>query len=229
MTVGEFTSDIKNSVRALTKDDRVSSRYIHSLSKGYTNYVLAQRNLSDILRDVSIFTEIPCVEMVRVKSDICDIAEFRKCDKVMKSHCKLPELYNSTIGPLIVSVTNMTGDVEYDRLRTPADYTNAKKRKFQTSSQYFYIQNDYLYLVNSTNERVSITGLFSDELDAKKFSACDDSIGECESVLDYKIIIPNKYISTVRDQVVQHLLKSFKVIPVDELPNLDTNQKSQQQ
>lgn len=226
MTVGEFVSDVKNSVRALTKDDRISKRYIHSLSKDYTSYLLSQRNLSDILRDTSIFTEVTCVEMVRVKSDVCDIAEFRKCDKVMKSHCKLPELYNSTIGPLIISVTNITGEVEYQPLRTPADYSNSKKRKFQTASKYFYISNGYLYLLGSTSERVTVNALFSDSLQAKRFSACDDSIGVCDSALDQKIVIPNKYISTVKDQVLQHLLKSFKVIPVDELPNLDTNQKT---
>lgn len=226
MTVGEFISDIKNSVRAQTKDDRISSRYIHNLAKDYTNYILSQRPLSDVLRDSSIFTEIPCVEMVRVMADVCDIAEFRKCNKVMKSHCKLPDLYNSTIGPLITSVTNITGEVEYKALRSPADYVKAQKRKFQTATKYFYISNGYLYILGSTPERVSVNGLFSDELESLKFSACNEDIGECESVYEYKMIIPNKYISTVKDQVVQHILRSRKQLPADELANLDNNAKS---
>lgn len=226
MTVGEFISDVKNSVRALTKDDRISGRYIHSLSKDYTSYLIANRPLSDVLRDTSIFTEITCVQMDRVRADICDIAEFRKCNKVMKSHCKLPELYNSSIGPLVTSVTNMTGEVTYQQLRSPADYTNAQKRKFQNTTHYYYILNRDLYVVGSTPERVSIGGLFVDELQALKFSECRDDIGECDSVLDYKIIIPNKYLSTVKEQVTQHILNTRKRIPADELPNLDSNAKT---
>lgn len=226
MTVGDFISDVKNSIRAQTKDDRVSSRYIHSLAKDYASYLLAQRNLSDVLRDSSIFTEITCVEMEHVKADVCDIAEFRKCTKVMKSKCKLPKFYNSVIGPLIISVTNITGETSYEQLRSPADYANSLKRKFQTTTKYFYISNGYLYLLNSTNERVSVNGLFSDELEALQFSACNEDIGECESALDYKLIIPNKYISTVKDQVIQHILKSRKQIASDENPDLNNNNKS---
>jgi len=230
MTVGEFISDVKNSVRALTKDDRISGRYIHSLSKDFTSYLIANRPLSDVLRDSSIFTEITCVQMDRVRADICDIAEFRKCNKVMKSHCKLPELYNSSIGPLVTSVMNITGDVTYQHLRSPADYTNAQKRKFQTATRYWYISNGYLYLLGSTSERVTVSGLFLDELEALKFSECSDKEeSECDSVLDYKIVIPNKYLSTVKEQTIQHILNTRKRIPADELSNLDSNTKTNQQ
>ena len=79
-------------------------------------------------------------------------------------------------------------------------------------------------VVGSTPERISITALFEDQLEAEQFSACS-GVDSCESALDYKIIIPNKYISTVKDQVVQHLIKT-KNIPADENPDLDSNQKT---
>lgn len=226
MTVGEFISDVKNSVKAITKDDRISSRYIHSLGKDYTSYILSQRKTSDAYRDSTIFTEITCVEMIRIKSDVCDIAEFRKCDKIMRSKCKLPDLFNSVDGPVIIAVNNITGEIEYQKLRTPADYKLQQKRKFVLATNYYYISNGYLYIVGSTPERISIIGLFSDEFEAKKFSACNDEITECSDVFDSKMIIPNKYISTVKDQVIQHIVSTNKSIPTDELPDLDSNQKT---
>lgn len=230
ITVGEFISDVKNTVKANTKDDRISSRYIHRLAKDYTSYLLSQRNLSDIMRDFSIFTEITCVEMVQVRADICDIAEFRKCDLVMKSKCKLPELFNSLIGPMVISVTNMTGEVEYEHLRSPSDLTNARKRKFNTTTKYWYILNRDLYIVGATPARVSIVGLFADELEAIQASSCNskEELDECESAYDYKMVIPNKFISTVKDQVIQRIL-TRKQIPGDELPNLDSNIKTNAQ
>ena len=229
MTVGEFVSDVKNSIRALDKDSRVSSRYIHSLAQNYTDYLLSQRPLSDAMRDSSIFTEVTCVEMERIKSDKCAVVEFRKCDKIMRTKCKLPQLYNSKVGQILISVLNITGDVEYEQLRSPADYTNTKKRKFPLAKKYYYISNENLYILGTTSELISITGLFADELEALKFSSCsEESVGECSSALDYRMIIPNKYISTVKDQVIQHILTTRQAIPEDELSNLDSNQKTRQ-
>jgi hypothetical protein len=225
MTVGQFISDVKNSVQAIRKDDRISNKYIHSLARDYTSFILSQRQLRDVFRDSTIFTEVTCVEMNRVRADKCDIAEFRKCDMVMKSECKLPNIFNSSIGPIIIAVSNITGETQYQQLRTAADYKNQQKRKFQTATNYYYLANGFLYVVGSTPERISITALFEDQLEAEQFSACS-GVDSCESALDYKIIIPNKYISTVKDQVVQHLIKTRKNIPADENSDLDSNQKT---
>lgn len=225
MTVGEFISDVKNSVKALTKDDRLSNKYIHSLAKDYTSYLLSQRSLRDVFRDSTIFTEVTCVGMERIRADKCDIAEFRKCDKLMKSTCEMPSIFNSSIGPIVIAVYNITGDIEYQALRTPADYKKQQKRKFQNATNYYYLANNHLYVVGSTPERVSIIALFEDEFEAQTFSECSN-VTECESALDYKIIIPNKYVSTVKDQVVQHIGTTNRAIMEDERPDLDSNQKT---
>ena len=78
MTIYQFISDVSNSIQAINKDDRVSDRYIYSLAKDYTSYILSQRPLRDVFRDSSIFTEVTCVEMERIRADKCEIAEFRK-------------------------------------------------------------------------------------------------------------------------------------------------------
>ena len=69
MTVGEFISDVKNSVQAIRKDDRISNKFIHSLARDYTSYLLSQRQLRDVFRDSTIFTEVTCVEMNRIRAD----------------------------------------------------------------------------------------------------------------------------------------------------------------
>lgn len=225
MLVGEFISDVSNSVKALTKDDRISPRYIHSLAKHYTSYLLSQRKLSDVFRESSIFSDIPCVEMIPIRSDKCDIAEFRKCDKLMRSKCKLPAIFSSSIGQVIISVMNINGSTEYQRLRTPADYSQQRKRRFQKATKYYYINNDYIYIVGSTPERITINALFEDQREAESFSSCADPKDKCKSVYDYKIVIPGKYISTVKDQTIEHILKTRRQIVEDDDPNLATNDK----
>lgn len=225
MTVGEFISDVLNAGKGLNKDDRISSRYIHSMAKDYTSYLLSQRPLKDVFRDSTIFTEVNCIAMDRVRSDKCEIAEFRKCDKIMKSNCKLPNIFNSSIGPIVISVTNITGETEYQRLRSVADYKKQQLRKFQNATHYYYIANGYLYIVGSTPEIISINALFEDKKQAEQFSECGETSDPCSSVLDYDIVIPNKYVSTVKDQVIAHIASIYKALPEDENSDLDSNQK----
>jgi len=225
MTIYQFISDVSNSIQAINKDDRVSDRYIYSLAKDYTSYLLSQRPLRDVFRDSSIFTEVTCVEMERIRADKCEIAEFRKCDKVMRTTCKLPDIFNSSIGPIIISVSNITGETEYQRLRTLADFKMQQKRKFQNATSYFYLANGYLYVVGSTPEIVSINALFTDKLEAESFTECGNKVDACATPYDFDIVIPNKYISTVKDQVVKHITTTYKAIPPDENSDLDSNQK----
>lgn len=223
MKNGEFVSEVKADLQALNKDQHVSASYILQKGRGYVEYLLGQRATSDIFRDDSIFKELRCFEMSKVRKHKCDIVEFRNCDNVMKSKLKLPNLYNSRIGTIVVSVTNIDGSIEYTRLRQLSDYKSQQKRKFGQHFKYYYISDGYLYLVNSTEVIVNIVALFSDESELDKKSKCATE-DPCKTILDYEFICPEKYISQVKDQTVQNLLNGHKRVPIDENPNLNATQ-----
>lgn len=226
---GDFVSEIRNHLKANNKDDYVSARYILSVGYSYVSYLINNRRLSETLRDLDAFTFVPCLEMERVKSYKCDIAEFKTCDKIMKSKCQLPDIIQSKLGYLVESVTNIDHTEEYYQLRSAADYTIKKKRKFANNFKYFYVSSDrHLYLLNTTSEIVNINALFLEEEAAKCLSDCDDDCDDCKSKLDDKFICPERFKSTVRDQTLQKLLNRVQV-PRDEKPDLDENQKTNAQ
>lgn len=224
-TKGDFVSEVRNHLKALNKDDYISARFILSTGMTFVQYLINNRPLWKVMRDLNAFTFVPCVELKRVKSHKCDIAEFRTCDKIMRTKTKIPEILNASGGFIIESITNMDNSEEYHPLRSPKDFKNSKKRQFGNSLKYYYFSNGYLYILNSTTELVNINALFLNENEAMALAECEDEHDDCKSALEDKFICPEEYKSTVRDQTVQLLLGGHRNIPEDENPDLDSNQK----
>lgn len=221
----DFVSEVKNHLKANNKDDRTSSRYILSVAYSYVEYLINTRPLSKVFRDLSTFTYVPCVEMEKVSSVKCDVAEFRTCKKIMRSKKEIPAIFNAKSGYIIESITNIDNSEEYHYLRSPKDYTQTSKRKFGKIKKYFYIADNYLYILNTQSEIVNINALFFNEKEAKCLSDCEEC-NECQFPLDNKFVCPKELISTVRDQTVNIILTGRRSISADENPDLDENQKT---
>lgn len=224
-TNGDFVSEIRNHLKALNKDDQVSARYILSIAYSYIEYLINTRPLSKTFRDNSVFTVAECVPLKRVDSKSCDIIEFRLCEKIMKSVHPLPKILTANSGFIVDSVLSLDGGVHYEPLRSLKDYKNTIKRPFGNKFKYYYIDgSNYIYLLNSTSERIDINALFTDEDEVKQISDCVES-DECFSKLDNKFVCPKEFLSTVRDQTLQVILGGNKQIVQDENPNMDNNVK----
>jgi hypothetical protein len=227
MTNGEFCSEVRNHLRLLNKDDRLSARYILSTAYTFVDYIINARPLSTIMRDLSVFKTAECVPMERVDyvTCHCPCVEFRTCDKLMKSKKKVPKMFVNSLGFIIESVSNIDVSEIYLPLRNPSDYTKSKKRQFGNKFKYYYIHDDYLYLLNTTAEIVTMNAMFVDEQEVDCFSDCQEC-DDCRSKLELKFICPKEHLSTVRDQVLQTIGGINKSIVEDENPNLDGNSKT---
>lgn len=226
MTHAELISEVKGDLRAKNIDQHISGRFILRKAKGYAQDLISKRDHAKLFRDDSLFSEVKCFEMERIDSYKCPVVEFRICDKIMKSKKKLPKLFNSTVGTIIISVTNINGDVEYERLRSAADYKNTQKRAFGKHFKYYYVSEEYLYLLNSTNEIVNVVGLFSDEKEVNDASECSDC-DECQSALEYEFKCPDKYEREVIDRTIMNLFNFYKRVVPDENPDGDEHQKTE--
>jgi hypothetical protein len=225
-TEAQFVSDVRVPVNANKRDMRISAQYIHSVAKDVTRSLIVKRPSREFMRDTTIQTEIDCVEMERILSDKCDLVEFRKCEKVMRSKCKLPQVYvlNKT-GPGIIDVRNINGTRDYDPIRNLADFALEQQREFGSKAPKYYLSGGYLYVVGATPELVSVTALFADALEAKLFSSCS-TVTNCESALEQKIMIPGGYIDDVKTQVISIISGVKRAIPEDENSNMDSNQNT---
>lgn len=220
MTKGEFVSRVVNGLNALNKDSRVSRRYIlHVGTNIVKDFVAKKLTEGLLLKDLDIITNISCLEMVCEDTISCDIIEFKRCESLMKSKCKLPELFGSSFGASIISVTSIDDLTEFKpttlkQYRRNLDRVNYYDDEFKE----FYVKDNYLYLPNSNALRVNVELI---TLYPELIRACGEEQNDCIDVYESKFIVPSKIVDNVVKATIQEIAFK-KQIPIDENPNLDS-------
>lgn len=230
VTNGEIISRIANGLKALTKDSYISGRYIVNIARTKAKFLMSQKwDELSLNKEDDIIKSVPCFRLQRIKSKDCGIVEFRLCDKLMKSCCKLPEVISGKKGPSILSVLSVDGGLSY-RYITPRQYSDIKRRKYKSGSQgYFYIKDDYLYLPDSLNEVVDMELITTDKDEADSVSECIDSSDietGCKSKLESDFVCPDRFLELVIRDTIQEVGNFYRTSTKDENPNLDEHQKT---
>lgn len=227
ITKGQFVSRIRNSIRGLTKDDHISSRYILQVgvqnAKFYIKQLVDNMNLGAIR---PLYNTIECFPMQEIDPVKCGVREFRRCSNLMVSKDKLPDLAYSKYGAIIVSVTNVDDTVFFDKT-TILKYKNDKNRYSIgiKPKKVFYEMNGRLYIPDSTIKSVNVTllTLSPEEIDEK--SECSDNC-ECKSVWEHDFICPENYLKIVSEETENIILGKYKRVTIDENPNMNEHEKS---
>lgn len=226
MTYGQATSRVINSLNSLTKDMRISKRYVLSVLKEVGAFLLSQKILDKTLyRETELFKWIRCVEMKSDDIVKCPIVEFRRCDSVMRSKKKLPKIVGSRYGYAILSVTTIDGSRKLS-FTTLSEYTNMIRRRNYKKfiGTRYYISDGYLYIPDSEIEVVDLLLLTLDE-DYEDCSSCSEK-PNCQSVWDTELPLPDKFGNVVLNETIKEVAMRLN-IRQDVNGNLDPNILSQ--
>ena len=222
MNNSEFTSRVLNGLNALSKDDRISRRYVLHVGKQKSMFYISQKlNDRSLFREDNIYTTLNCFELERIESVKCDIIEFRKCKSVMKSKKKLPKLIYNRYGNTLKEVTTVDDEKEF-KPTIPSQFRRDKNRVSTTDYIEYYVKDGYLYLLDTEIEIVNLYLLTVDLDVVDNVSAC--STPGCKSLWDYDFVVPDKLEELVIAETVKEISMK-KQIPADENPNLNNNEK----
>lgn len=229
MTNGDFVARVVNGLRALNKDEHISKRYILKIGQNKSKFYISQKLLDKTLfRESNLFRTIDCFRLTEEETIKCGIHEFMRCDSLMKSKKKIPGLIYSRLGASIISITSLNGDTEYLPISLKG-YVNSRNRPNvkKLNIKYYYVQDNILYLPDSTTEYVTITYIPFDESEVDSVSECggESSHDPCKSIWDYNFKVPDKLSEQVVTETIQEV-SMVRKIAADELPNLDSNQKT---
>lgn len=219
LTEGKLADRILNTLRRTFKDRHTSRRFVLNIAKEKMKFFLAQK-LSDITlyREENIYTTIPCLEMEEITSVNCPIVEFRRCNIIMRSKKKLPELIFSKYGDSIRLVSNVDDSERIDKT-TPVKYINDSKRQGNNNNKpaYYVREDGHLYIVNKYIEVVNVQPLTLYRAEARKASCeeCD----ECMSPLDFEFVGSDKLQELVVQETLKELIGTYLQIPPDPNPN----------
>jgi hypothetical protein len=230
ITNNEFASRVQNNLKGLTKDGRISKRFILNIAQTKARFLLAQKlDEKTLFREEGIISHVTCFKMKPVNVRDCDIFEFRLCENLMVSCDKIPEGLFGKNGSGIITVSSVDGLKMYDYI-SPRQYSNLTHRLKYISKDkgFYYIKDGYLYLPNSTNELVDISMIALKKWEAEESCGCEDKDkgDNCKSYLDMEFVCPDRFLDLVQRDTLQELASIYRTSISDENPNLDENIKS---
>lgn len=223
-TFRELISNVRGMHKLFSGDSRMSNRLIASEIK-IASLLLIKRdlNLRKLWATDTIFTTIPCLEMIEVSvTECCDF-----CDPctVARSKHKLPPISEGNYQYVIqgvYTINAMSGKGKKLKEITVNRYQNLLKLPIIKNEEYFWISNDYLYVNNPFLKAVRLVAFFEDDV-PNEILYPQDGVGcplppvddYCKNPLDKKLTLPGYLEKQTLDLVTQKLLNTYFRIKTD--------------
>lgn len=203
MTIGEAISRVRNQIKSVKQDSRLTNRFLYSMIMKHARFFMhRQDNLNRIMKYNSVFQTINAFDLIDV-----DVAE-AECHcintgcKIKRTREKLPKMIEGYYGPLVRSVTSV--DMSKQIIPTfPITFKQISKQstfKYNNKKYYWYL-NGYLYFPNIDWDAVRIEGVFEGDISYLNCETNDD----CLFVQDRLINVPEFLFSEIEQLVIRDL------------------------
>ena len=222
-TLRKLVSDVRSMHKLLSTDTLITDRAIASEVKNSSLLLIKREtNLRKLWATDTLFTTIPCLEMVEVPiSECCDFVD--PCT-VSRSRYKLPRIAEGNYQYIIqgvYSINAMSGRGTKFKEITINRYVNLLKLPIIKNETYYWIMNGYLYASNPLLQTVRISALFETDIPNEiMFPECDCGIKYtdeewCKNPLDKPYAVPGYLEKQVLELTSQKLLNTYFRIKTD--------------
>lgn len=209
MTISELISQVRNGLKTLNADSRMTDKFIWSIINKHARWLIKREgNKVGALYSMDyLFQTLKCVlvEEVPTIDDACGVKN--RCT-VFRTKIKLPKLYEGSDGAIIKSVFTIDGSQEFSQISVQEymrKLENPHTVKYD-KAKYFFFNNGYLYFPKSSIRMVMIKGYFEDEINGKSLCECGDCIEEtCSSKLEEQFRVPDYLMGELMNQVLNEL------------------------
>lgn len=222
-TLRKLVSDVRSMHKLLSTDSLITDRVIASEVKNNSLLLIKREtNLRKLWATDTLFTTLPCLEMVEVPiSECCDYVD--PCS-IGRSKFKLPRIAEGNYQYIIqgvYSINAMSGQGKKLKEITVNRYINLLKLPVIKKEEYFWIQNEYLYVNNPLLKAIRISALFENDVPNELlYPECccgEDIITEdyCKNPLDKPYALPGYLQSQVLELTTKKLLSTYFAIKTD--------------
>ena len=165
-TLRKLVSDVRASHKMLSTDSLITDRAIASeIRNNSILLVKRETNLRKLWATDTLFTTIPCLEMVQVPiSECCDYQD--PCT-VARTKYKLPRISEGNYQYLIqgvYSINAMSGQGKKLKEITINRYLNLLKLPIIKNQEYYWIVNNYLYVNNPLLQAIRFAACFEEDV-----------------------------------------------------------------
>ena len=218
-----LVSDVRSTHKLLSTDSMITDRAIASEINN-NNLLLSKRetNLRKLWATDTLFTTIPCLEMIEVPiSECCEYAD--PCT-ISRTKLKIPKIAEGNYQYVIqgvYSINAMSGKGKKLKEITVNRYMNLLKLPIIKKEDYFWISNDYLYVTNPDIQAIRLVAMF-ETMPTNDFLYPDCCCGVdvtnenfCMNPLDREYGIPGYLKTQVLDLTSKKLLGTYFNIKSD--------------
>lgn len=223
-TLRKLVSDVRSMHKLLSTDNLITDRVVASEIKNNTLLLVKREtNLRKLWATDTLFTTIPCLELVEVPiSECCDYVD--PCT-VARTKFKLPRICEGNYQYIIqgvYSINAMSGQGKKLKEITINRYINLLKLPIIKNEQYYWISNGYLYVNNPLLQAVRIAAFFEEDVPNEIMFAeccCSDNINleeYCKNPLDKEYGCPGYLEKQVLELTSQKLLSTYFRLKTDQ-------------
>jgi len=223
-TLRKLVSDVRSLHKMLSTDNLITDRVIASEIRNNTLLLVKREtNLRKLWATNTLFTTIPCLEMVEVPvSECCNYVD--SC-MIGRSRYKLPRISEGNYQYVIqgvYSINAMGGVGTKFKEITVNRYVNLLKLPIIKKEHYYWIMNGYLYITNPLMQAIRISALFEQDVPNEvMYPECDCGTPQptdeewCKNPLDKDFALPGYLESQVLELTSKKLLSTYFQVKTD--------------
>jgi len=223
-TLRKLVSDIRGMHKLLSTDELITDRVIASEIRNNTLLLVKREtNLRKLWATNTLFTTIPCLEMVEVPISEC--CEYVDPCTVARSRFKLPRISEGNYQYVIqgvYSINAMSGSGRKLKEITINRYVNLLKLPIIKNEEYYWIMNGYLYVSNPLLQGIRISAFFEEDVPNEIMypeCGCGDRGPTdeewCKNPLDKEFALPGYLEKQVLELTSQKLLSTYFTLKTD--------------
>ena len=223
-TLRKLVSDARSMHKLLSTDSLITDRAIASEIRNNSLLLIKREtNLRKLWATDTVFTTIPCLEMVEVPISEC--CEYVDPCSVARSKYKLPSIAEGNYQYVIqgvYSINAMSGQGKKIKEITINRYINLLKLPIIKKEEYYWISNDYLYVSNPLLKAVRFVALFEQDVPNELlYPECDCGTPQytteqlCINPLDKEFALPGYLEKQVLELTSQKLLATYFSLKTD--------------
>jgi len=223
-TLRKLISDVRSVHKILSTDSLITDRAIASEIRNNSLLLIKREtNLRKLWATDTLFTTIPCLEMIEVSiSECCNYVD--PCS-IARTKFKLPRISEGNYQYVIqgvYSINVMSGQGKKLKEISINRYLNLLKLPVIKKEEYFWISNGYLYVNNPLIRAIRFVALFEEDVENEiMYPECGCGTPEytieeiCKNPLDKEFALPGYLEQQVLELTSKKLLSTYFNLKTD--------------
>jgi hypothetical protein len=217
-TLRKLVSDVRSVHKILSTDSLITDRAIASeIRNNALLLIKRETNLRKLWATDTLFTTIPCLEMIEVSiSECCNYVD--PCS-IARTKFKLPRISEGNYQYVIqgvYSINAMSGLGKKLKEITINRYINLLKLPIIKKEEYYWISNGYLYVNNPLLKAIRFVALFEEDVENEiMYPECGCGTPEytteeiCKNPLDKEFPLPGYLEQQTLELTSKKLLSTY--------------------